>query len=156
DATAPDHAAEFPLRSASMAGVGTETEVVRPTPLPVRLTGLVPHADPAWVLREVLRLALVFQVVEVKGQGIARLHRIHQAETVEGGALVLVPLGDGHGERLAFELLRRGAVAAYGELHLPIAIVGQWVVIELPGVARAVILQRWGADFLALLGDLPF
>src|SRR5437868_247752 len=98
--------------------VGTKTEVVRSAPLPIGRTDMISDADPARIARKLLHLAVVSEVIEVQDQRIARLHRVHQAEAVEFGFLVLVAFGYWDDERLALELVLIFVVARHRELHL--------------------------------------
>src|SRR5207249_529335 len=86
------------------------------------------------------------------------LGHVHQAEVIERGALLFIAFGEIDGEsrrgretnprflRIAFgEILELSGIAVQGESDLPFSAGGLRVVVELPGVARAIVADRRGA-----------
>src|SRR5207253_6814599 len=97
-AGAPEGAADFARPAAGMVGVA-ESEVVGAADIGCLVGGAIAGSVPIRIPGEVLRTAVVPEVVEVDRHPAAGLHHIHQAEVVERGALPLVTFGEIDGER---------------------------------------------------------
>lgn len=124
----------------------------------------IARTDPSRFLGEIDRFSIEPQIGEVNLGDAAGLHHVHQAETIDGRALLLVAGGEvhfklgGRGKTRAFLFLRGGGqsgvddrqrmvVAAQVEGEASLAVRAGGVVVERPRVAGAVVLQRRGAVF---------
>src|SRR5439155_14412410 len=95
-----------------------EAEIMGAALGPAVVAVAVADADPSGVAGEVLRLAVVLEIVEVDRARVARLHGSGEAEAVEGRAVIFVARGQVDGERFAFPILVLRGATADGELHL--------------------------------------